>query len=165
MRRIFLFGMMLLAISACFESPQPLSDAKTNVRSSALIGVWRCTSEEMDKKEFMSATVLAFDEQQLLVDLRHSAEPEIERYRMYPSEIGKHVLWNLQELREDGGAGSWVFVRLQSPSTDRLRVQIVKDSALRGADSKAKLAEVRTRVADDTIFADPVTCTRQSSTK
>ena len=165
MRRTFLLGMLLLAISACFESPNPLTEAKANVRGSALIGLWRCSSEEMDKNEFMSATVLAFDDQYLLVDLRHSAEPEIERYRMFPSQLGKHTLWNLQELREDGRSGSWVFARLQSPSPDNLTVQIVKDSALRGADTQKKLVDVRARAADDTIFADPITCQRQTPAK
>lgn len=165
MRRTFVFGMVLLALTACFESPKPLSDAKTNVRGSALIGVWRCTSEDMDKNEFMSATVLAFDELHLLVDLRHSSEPEIERYRMYPSQLGKQVLWNLQELNEDGRAASWVFARLQSPTAHSLKVQIVKDSALRGADAQSKLAEVRARAAQDAIFADPIECERQIPAK
>lgn len=163
MRRTFVLGMLLLPLSACFESPQPLSNAVTEIRDSPLIGDWRCTSKDMEKDEFMSATVLAFDDHQLLVDLRHSAEPEIERYRMYPSLLGKLQLWNLQELREDGRASSWVFARLQSPSAQQLRVQIVNDSALSGPDVQAKLAELRTRAADERIYGDPIECERQKT--
>lgn len=165
MRKAILIGMILLAVSACFESPKPLTEAETNVRSSALIGVWRCRSEEMNDGEFMSASVLAFDDRQLVVELRHSVEPEIEHYRMYPSKLGTHTMWNLQELKDDGRADSWVFARLQSSNEDRLQVQIVKDSALRGADAQAKLADLRGRAGDAAIYADPIACTRQSVTK
>ena len=165
MRRTFLLVLCLLALSACFESPKPLTDAKQIVRDSALIGLWRCTSKEMEADEFMTATVLAFDDQQLLIDLRHSVEPEVDRYRMYASQIGKQVLWNLQELQDDDSAGSWVFARIQSPSTHTLKLQIVEDSALRGANAEAKLEEVRQRAAEASIFADPISCERQVAAK
>lgn len=120
---------------------------------------------QKDKNESISATVLAFDDQQLLIDLRHSVEPDIERYRMYPSQLGKHALWNLQALQDASRVSSWVFARLQSSGEDRLRVQIIQDSALRGADAQVKLADARARAGDDAIFADSVACARQTPAK
>jgi hypothetical protein len=149
----------LIFISGCFQAHQPLSEASENLRQSTLLGQWHCTCESMEANEFINATVMLFDTQHLLVELRHSSEPEIERYRVFPTRIKHQLLWNFQELQDDATPGLWLFARIQQDGAT-LSAQIVRDDALKQKSETDKLAEVRQRVMDAAIFAKPTRCSR-----
>jgi hypothetical protein len=155
----FLCIAILVLLSGCFQSHQPLSEASENLRQSTLLGQWRCTSESMEANEFADVTVILFDTQHLLVELRHSSDPEIERYRVFPTRIKQQQLWNFQELQDDAKPGFWLFVRIQQDGATLL-AQIVRDEALKQKSEADKLVEVRQRVRDDQIYAKPTQCRR-----
>jgi hypothetical protein len=159
MHRKLLLIAALILFSGCFQAHQPLGDARENLGQSTLLGQWHCTSENMEANEFINATVILFDTQHLLVELRHSSEPEIERYRVFPTRIKDQLLWNFQELQDDATPGLWLFARIQQDGA-KLSAQIVRDEALKQRSEADKLAEVRQRVLDPEIFAKPTQCQR-----
>ena len=169
MNRILLSAALLLLLSACFESHTPLGPPGEIARGSSFIGTWRCHTSTMESNEIMTLTVLPFDEQQLLLELKESSvigdveQPsasDIDRYRFYPSQLasksGPQILWNAQEL----GQTTWQFVRIKQADKSNLVAQIVQDDALLGKTEPEKLGELRKRVGDEAIYGEAIRCKR-----
>ena len=170
MNRTLVSVAVVLLLSACFESHTPLGPPGTVARGSSFVGTWQCRTPTMESNEIMTITVLPFDEQQLLLELKErTGASDIEHYRFYPSEIvdksGPQILWNAQELGFSAKAYSWVFVRIKQLSKSKLVAQIVQDKALLGETESEKLSELRKRVRDETIYGESISCTRVSDTK
>ena len=178
MNRTLIGAAVLLMLSACFEAHTPLGPPGAIARGSSFLGTWRCQTPTMASNEIMTITVLPFDEQQLLVELKESvvlgdveqpSPADIERYRFYPSAIatqsGVQILWNAQELGWREAAPTWVFVRIKQSGKSSLVAQIVQDSALRGKTEREKLSELRKRVGDEAIYGDAISCKRVANTK
>ncbi len=173
MNRTLVSAALLLLLSACFESHTPLGPPGAIARGSSFVGTWRCHTPTMESNEIMTITVLPFDEQQLLVELKESVmvgdveqsrPSDIERYRFYPSQIasksGAQILWNAQELGLSATAPTWVFVRIKQAGNSSLTAQIVQDSALLGENELQKLNDLRKRVGDEAIYGEAISCKR-----
>jgi|GEM_PF-1456440 len=173
MNRTLVSAALLLLLSACFESSVPLGPPGATARSSSFVGTWRCTTPTMESNEIMTLTVLPFDEQQLLLELKEStivngteqsSASDIARYRFYPSEIvdkvGAQILWNAQELGLSATAHAWAFVRIKQTDKSKLVAQIVQDDALQGKTEPEKLSNLRKRVRDEAIYGDAISCKR-----
>ena len=169
MNRTLVSAALLLMLSACFESHTPLGPPGAMARGSSFVGVWHCHTPAMASNEIMTITVLPFDEQQLLLELKEStivgdaeqsSPSDIDRYRFYPSQLpaksGAQILWNAQEL----GTPNWVFVRIKQANQSSLTAQIVQDDALQGKSEAEKLSELRERVSDEVIYGDAISCKR-----
>jgi len=159
MRRWLILAILAALLAGCLQSDVPLAPPGSSARSKALVGVWRCLSPNMEKGEFMTATVLPFDQQQLLLELKNSREAGVFRYRFYPSREGKTVVWNAQELNPEGD-GKWSFARILLASSSSLIARVIQESALTGSTDAEKLADARARSADDSIYGDPFRCER-----
>jgi len=182
MNRTLISAALLLSLSACFESQTPLGPPGAVARGSGFVGVWKCRTPTMESHEIMTVTVLPFDAQQLLLELKESAlidgaeQPsasDIERYRFYPSEIndssgdsaatdsaGPKIMWNAQALSLSGTAPTWVFVRIKQAGKSSLVAQIVQDGALHGKTEDEKRSDLRKRVQDEAIYGDAIRCKR-----
>ena len=167
MKRTLVSAALLLLLSACFESDTPLGPPGAIARGSSFVGIWRCHTPTMASNEIMTITVLPFDAQQLLVELKESAivgdveqsrPSDIDRYRFYPSQLdgksGPQILWNAQEL----GKSNWVFVRIKQAGKSNLTAQIVQDDALQGKTESEKLSDLRSRVSDEAIYGEAISC-------
>jgi hypothetical protein len=162
MRRAPIYLICLAALGGCFQSTVPLSPPGKSALDSRLLGTWQCASKNLDANETMTATVMRFDEQQYLLELKDSTDPKIEHYRFYPSKIGANTLWNAQELSTDLQPKSWVFVRIEFGDSVTANVSEVSDEAVHGKTQSAKLANVRARVADPTLYGEKTVCTLQA---
>ena len=171
MKRTLVSATLLLLLSACFESQTPLGPPGAVARGASFVGSWSCTTPTMENTEIMTITVLPFDDQLLLLELKEStlvngaeqaSASDIERYRFYPSEIvnksGAQILWNAQELGKE--APDWVFVRIKQTGNSKLVAQIVQDDALQGKTEQEKLSDLRKRIRDDAIYGDAISCKR-----
>ena len=171
MKRTLVSAALLLLLSACFESHTPLGPPGAVARGSSFVGIWRCHTPTMASNEIMTISVLPFDEQQLLVELKESTVvgdveqsslSDIERYRFYPSQIpaksGAQIVWNAQELDLSATASNWVFVRIKQADQSSLTAQIVQDDALQGKTEQEKLSDLRKRVSDEAIYGEAITC-------
>lgn len=178
MNRALVSAALLLLLSACFESQTPLGPPGAVARGSSFVGTWRCRTPTMESNELMTLTVLPFDEQQLLLELKESTivngteqsrASDIDRYRFYPSEIankaGAQILWNAQELDLSATEPPWEFVRIKQLSNSSLVAQIVQDDALRGETELEKLSDLRKRVRDEAIYGDAISCKRVAEVK
>ena len=96
MKRTLTTAAILLLLSACFESHTPLGPPGAVALGASFVGTWRCHTPTMESNEIMTITVLPFDEQQLLVELKESTivgdveqsrPSDIDRYRFYPSQL------------------------------------------------------------------------------
>ncbi len=180
MNRWLLSGLILLLLAACFESMAPLSPPGQPAcgndqfcHGTRFVGTWNCTSADMAKSETMIATILPFDAQQLLIELKDSSDPEPTRYRFYPtlvsagngsSQPGKgkavsQILWNAQELKAKETPAKWNFVRIKQPKSTELIAQVVQDDALAGSSESDKMANLRERLMDESIYGAEVRCT------
>jgi hypothetical protein len=162
MRSAPIYLICLAVLGGCFQSTVPLGPPGKSALDPRLLGVWQCASKNLDANETMTATVMRFDEQQYLLELKDSTDPKIEHYRFFPSKIGANTLWNAQELSTDIQAKNWVFVRIAFGDSDSAKVSEVSDEAIRGKTQSAKLANLRARVADPTLYGEQTVCTRQA---
>ncbi len=171
MNRTLVSAIVLLLLSACFVSQTPLGPPGSVAIDANLLGTWRCHTPTMESNEIMTITALAFDAQQLLLELKEStlvdgveqaSASDIDRYRFYPSEVvaksGRKILWNAQELGKSTPV--WSFLRIKQADQSTLVAQIVQDDALHGKTEQAKLSDLRKRVLEDAIYGESISCKR-----
>ena len=176
MKRNLLSTTVLVLLSACFASQTPLGPPGSVAIDANLIGIWRCHTPTMESNEIMTITALAFDAQQLLLELKETtlvdgveqiSTSDIDQYRFYPSEVvaksGKQILWNAQELGKTTPA--WSFLRIKQADQSTLVAQIVQDDALHGKTERAKLNDLRKRALEEAIYGEAIRCKRVADAK
>ena len=190
MKRTLTTAAILLLLSACFESHTPLGPPGAVALGASFVGTWRCHTPTMESNEIMTITVLPFDEQQLLVELKESTivgdveqsrPSDIDRYRFYPSQLEDKSRDSdtADKSRESDtadtsgpqilwnaqelGQTTWQFVRIKQADKSSLTAQIVEDNALQGETEQEKLSDLRKRVSDEAIYGDAISCKRMGN--
>ncbi len=157
-RRLALALVAALAfLSGCYESSRPLGPADRGQVDPELLGEWACRSAGKDPKD-ASLAVLAYDDRRFV--LRWREGDETTHWAAHSSIVGGGLLYNVRELKPDGRATKWVFLRALSPARGELSLSVVKDEALKGLAEPAALGEIRRRVNDEALYEPWASCRR-----
>jgi len=157
------FGCLLIAagLCGCFESSVPLSPPGKVHRDGALVGSWRCGSNDAKSDDAAILQVFPFDDAQYYAEWTEIEETT--RYRAYGSRAGDVILLNIQGLTAGSSAGTWLFLRYRLDPPGTLKIALVSNESLKGLDESAALKAIRRRAADDTLYESWTTCSRQET--
>jgi hypothetical protein len=144
-------------LSCCYESRDPLGKPGKTSLDLRLNGGWTCKSPPREGESEKEAVlwVIAFDDKQYFAEWRQG--DDVSRYRVYPTQLGRERLLNVEELTFHVGTG-WVFLRYRLDSDGTLRLAVVSEDALGELKGKAALEAIARRVGDDSLYEPFATC-------
>ncbi len=102
--------------------------------------------------------VKAFDEFQYVAEWRD--EDRVTAYRAFGTMLGSTAMLNVQELKDRDNDRRWFFLRYTLMGSDRLSLALVQESAVKGANERARIDAVIAGAAGSAIYDEPLTCTR-----
>lgn len=160
-RALAVFGAALLG-AGCYESDVSLDPTPTLEVEEAWLGTWRCLPFNADADEDpVTVSVKRGAERRYDITWLESGKPP-ERYGAFASSVGDTRLLNVQEIKADGSAGKWVFMRPTLLRPNVLQAQIVDADALKGTEKTAPAVRqaIERQLASPALTVDFCVCVR-----
>lgn len=147
----------LALLGGCYESNVPLGPAERNAIDPELLGTWTC-KREAEPAKGATLLVVAYDASRYYLEWRDPEETT--RWAAHSSIVGGALLYNVRELKPDGRATKWVFLRALTPADSQLRLALVKGEPLKDLGEAQALAELRRRASDESLYEPWASCKR-----
>ncbi len=168
MRRSLFYGARALAVIAaallggCYESDFPLDPAPGLELEEAWLGTWRCLPFNANADEDpVTVSVKRGPERRYDITWFETGKAP-ERYGAFASSVGDTRLLNVQEIKADGTAGKWVFLRPTLLRPNVIQAQIVDAEALKGTEKTAPAVRqaIERQLASPALTVDFCVCVR-----
>lgn len=142
-------------VAGCFESNKPLGDAGSVPFDPAVLGKWTCVPDPPLRPQD-KATLTVRNVDQSLYDATWVDDGKTQRFRAHGTKHDATVVINVLEVAPHA---KWFFLRYKREGS-KLVLSVADVQSIKGGYEARKMDDLKSRVADDTLFKVVANCSR-----